>query len=189
MGRWTDLGDLIRDLRTARGRSRGRLSDRINTGYGTALTRECISRRERRAVTPGAYYLRCLSAVLDVPMAVLKGQVERREFLNDAAGAVMASLVASDLFTAGFAAHLTGGPTTEAWEAKLATYGTRLMTPYAKTSIALSNNRPSFGLLNALLGKAHTAAPRGDHPTARALLAEGRRIYAIMTAVPTGVAP
>ncbi|MFD7916797.1 helix-turn-helix domain-containing protein [Streptomyces sp. NPDC059752] len=215
---------MIRDLRTARGWSQGRLSDRINARYGTALTREYISRWERRAVTPGAYYLRCLSVVLDVPLAVLEGQLDRRVFLTDAAGAGMASLVAYDLFTAGFAARLTGGPTTKAWEAKLATYGpeymslgaadvqrrvsaelvtvqqqldgrrrwpvaARLMTLYAKTSIALSNNGPSLNLLSALFGTAHTAALRGDHPTARALLAEGRRIYAIMTAVPTGVAP
>ncbi|MFB6560245.1 hypothetical protein ACFCYH_15380 [Streptomyces sp. NPDC056400] len=56
-------------------------------------------------------------------------------------------------------------------------------------AIALSNNRPSLGLLNAVFGKAHTYALRGGHPTTRTLLAEGRRIYAIMTAFPTEVAP
>ncbi|MGW6981833.1 hypothetical protein ACWGE1_20710 [Streptomyces sp. NPDC054932] len=39
-----DLGDLIRDLRTARGWSQGRLSDQINARYGTALTRDYVSR-------------------------------------------------------------------------------------------------------------------------------------------------
>ncbi|MFD9622127.1 helix-turn-helix domain-containing protein [Streptomyces virginiae] len=68
-----DLGDLIRDLRTARGWSQGRLSDRINARYGTALAREYVSRWERGAVMPGAYYLRCLSVVLDVPLAVTGG--------------------------------------------------------------------------------------------------------------------
>ncbi|MFE5495277.1 helix-turn-helix domain-containing protein [Streptomyces virginiae] len=262
-----DLGDLIRDLRTARGWSQGRLSDQINARYGTALTREYVSRWERGAVTPGGYYLRCLSVVLDVPLAVLEGQVDRREFLTDAAGAAIAPLVASDLLTAGFAARLTGGPTVEEWEAKLAVYGTqymslgaadiqrrvsaelvtvqqqldtprlwsvaaRLMTLYAKTfpgsdgakavhwyrmaakaadtsddldtrvwvrgraaialgyegaalpvadvfadqAIALSNT-PSLGLLNAVFGKAHTAALRGDHTTAHRLLDQGRRIF------------
>ncbi|MFJ7592993.1 helix-turn-helix domain-containing protein [Streptomyces sp. NPDC097617] len=263
-----DLGDLIRDLRTARGWSQGRLSDQVNARYGTALTREYVSRWERGVVSPGAYYLRCLSVVLDVPLAVLEGQVDRREFLTDAAGAAIAPLVASDLLSAGFAARLTCGPTTDEWEAKLATYGTqymslgaadiqrrvsaelvtvqqqldnprlwsvaaRLMTLYAKTfpgsdgakavhwyrmaakaadtsgdvdtrvwvrgraaialgyegaalpiadvfadqAIALSDNRPSLGLLNAVFGKAHAAALRGDHATARRLLAEGRRIF------------
>ncbi len=32
--------------------------------------------------------------------------------------------LASDLLSAGFAVRLTGGPTVEEWEAKLATYGT-----------------------------------------------------------------
>lgn len=61
-------------------------------------------------MTPGVYYLRCLSTVLDVPLAVLEGQVDRREFLTDAAGAATAPVVASDLLTVGFAARLTGGP-------------------------------------------------------------------------------
>ncbi|WP_030729500.1 helix-turn-helix domain-containing protein [Streptomyces sp. NRRL S-237] len=262
-----DLGDLIRDLRIARGWSQGRLSDRINARYGTALTREYVSRWERGAVTPGAYYLRCLSVVLDVPLAVLEGQVDRREFLTDAAGAAIAPVVASDLLSAGFAARLTGGPSVDAWEAKLAVYGTeymslgaadiqrrvsaelvtvqqqlddprlwsvaaRLMTLYAKTfpgsdgakavhwyrmaakaadasddvdtrvwvrgraAIALGyegaalpvadvfadqamalSDRPSLGLLNAVFGKAHAAALRGDRTTARRLLAEGRRVF------------
>lgn len=59
------------------------------------------SRWERGAVTPGAYYLRCLSMVLDVPLAILEGQADRREFLTDAAGAAIAPLVASDLLSAG----------------------------------------------------------------------------------------
>ncbi|MFE5562891.1 helix-turn-helix domain-containing protein [Streptomyces sp. NPDC056544] len=262
-----DLGDLIRDLRTARGWSQGRLSDQINARYGTALTREYISRWERGVVTPGAYYLRCLSVVLDVPLAVLEGQVDRREFLTDAAGAAIAPVVASDLLSVGFAARLSGGPSVEAWEAKLATYGTeymslgaadiqrrvsaelvtvqqqldnprlwsvaaRMMTLYAKTfpgsdgakavhwyrmaakaadasndvdtrvwvrgraAIALGyegaalpvadvfadqamaiSDRPSLGLLNAVFGKAHAAAIRGDHTTARQLLTQGRRIF------------
>ncbi|MFE5677556.1 hypothetical protein ACFQ7B_05755 [Streptomyces erythrochromogenes] len=47
---------------------------------------------------------------------------------------------------------------------------------FADQAIALSN-RPSLGLLNAVFGKAHTAALRGDHTAARRLLTEGRRIF------------
>ncbi|MFD5617554.1 hypothetical protein [Streptomyces yangpuensis] len=47
---------------------------------------------------------------------------------------------------------------------------------FADQTIALSN-RPSLGLLNAVFGKAHTAALRDDRTTARRLLAEGRRIF------------
>ncbi|MCX4808538.1 hypothetical protein OG594_44340 [Streptomyces sp. NBC_01214] len=36
--------------------------------------------------------------------------------------------IAADLLTAGFAARLTGGPTVQAWEAKLAVYGTEYMS-------------------------------------------------------------
>ncbi|MFI8391890.1 hypothetical protein [Streptomyces sp. NPDC085540] len=39
------------------------------------------------------------------------------------------------------------------------------------------NDRPSLGLLNAVLGKAHAAALRGDDTTARRLQAEGRRVF------------
>ncbi|WP_327380586.1 hypothetical protein [Streptomyces sp. NBC_01207] len=39
------------------------------------------------------------------------------------------------------------------------------------------SDQPSLGLLNAVLGKAHTAALRGDHTTARQLLTQGLRIF------------
>ncbi|MFJ3975455.1 helix-turn-helix domain-containing protein [Streptomyces sp. NPDC090021] len=262
-----ELGELIRDLRKARGLSQGRLASAINAAYGTTLTREYVSNWERSKVTPGAFYLAALSATLDVPLAVLEGQVDRREFLTDVAGAAIAPVVASDLLSAGFAARLSGGPSVDAWEAKLTTYGTeymslgaadiqrrvsaelvtvqqqlddprlwsvaaRLMTLYAKTfpgsdgakavhwyrmaakaadesgdddvrvwvrgraAIALGyegaalgvadvladqaiaiSDRPSLGLLNAIFGKAHAAALRGDHATARRLLTDGRRVF------------
>ncbi|MER6487181.1 hypothetical protein V6P99_37490 [Streptomyces virginiae] len=47
---------------------------------------------------------------------------------------------------------------------------------FADQAIALTD-RPSLGLLNAVFGKAHTAALRGDHTTARQFLAEGRRVF------------
>lgn len=261
------IGALIKDLRKARSWSQGRLASAINDAFGTNLDREYVSRWERSKVTPGAYYLRCLSAVLDVPLAALEGEVKRRTFLTDAAGAAIAPVVASDLLSVGFAARLQGGPSPDAWEAKLATYGTeymslgaadiqrrvsgelvvvqqqldnprlwsvaaRLMMLYAKTfpgsdgskavqwyrlaakaadrsgdddvrvwvrgraAIALGyegaslgvadvladqamaiSDRPSLGLLNALFGKAHAAAVRGDVSTAQKLLNDGRRVF------------
>ncbi|WP_328942966.1 helix-turn-helix domain-containing protein [Streptomyces sp. NBC_00250] len=261
------IGALIKDLREARGWSQGRLASAINDVFGTNLEREYISRWERCKASPGPFYLRCLSAVLDVPLAVLEGEVKRRDFLTDAAGAAIAPVVASDLLSAGFAARLTGGPSVDAWEAKLSTYGTeymslgaadiqrrvsgelvlvqqqldnprlwsvasRLMTLYAKTfpgsdgakavhwyrmaaqaadqsgdddarvwvrgraAIALGyegaslgvadiladqalaiSDKPSLGLLNAIFGKAHAAAIRGDADGARKLLDLGRSVF------------
>lgn len=261
------IGVLIKDLREARGWSQGRLADEINEAFGTGLNREYVSRWERSKVVPGSFYLRCLSAVLDVPLAVLEGEVKRRTFLSDVAATAIAPVVASDLLSAGFAARLRGGPSLDDWEGKLAEYGTeymslgaadiqrrvsrellvvqqqldtprlwsvasRLMTLYAKTfpgsdgvkavnwyrlaaeaadqsgdndarvwvrgraAIALGyegaalgvanmladqamaiSEKPSLGLLNAIMGKAHAAAIRGDDKTARALMEEGRRIF------------
>ncbi|WP_079031805.1 helix-turn-helix domain-containing protein [Streptomyces specialis] len=261
------IGYLIKDLREARGWSQGRLASEINQLFGTNLTREYISRWERCRVVPGPFYLRSLSAVLDVPLAVLEGEVKRRTFLSDAAATAIAPIVASDLLATGFAARLHGGPSADDWDEKLATYGTeymslgaadiqrrvarelvvvqqqldsphlwsvasRLMTLYAKTfpgsdgskavtwyrmaaqaadesgddqariwvrgraAIALGyegaslgvadlladqamaiSEKPSLGLLNAIMGKAHAAAIRGDRATALALGARGQRIF------------
>ncbi|MFJ9344806.1 helix-turn-helix domain-containing protein [Streptomyces sp. NPDC101733] len=263
-----DIGELIRELRTAHGWSQARLADEINAVHRTTLTREYVARWERGKVAPRGFYLAALSSTLDVPLAVLEDPVLRRTFLTDVAGTAIAPVVASDLLAKGFAARLAGGPSPEAWEAKLAAYGTeymsmgaadiqrrvsgelvvvqqqlddprlwsaaaRLMTLYAKTfpgsdgaaavrwyrmaaqaadesadpdtriwvrgraaialgyegaslgvadtladqALALADGRPSLGLLNALYGKAHSAALRGDHQTARDLDAQGLRIF------------
>ncbi|MEV6049247.1 helix-turn-helix domain-containing protein [Streptomyces xanthochromogenes] len=262
-----DIGELIRDLRKARGLSQGGLAKMINEQYGTTLTREYVSGWECSKHEPGPFYLRALSAVLDVPLAVLENELERRVFLTDVAGAAIAPVVASDLLSVGFAARLRGGPLGGDWEGKLATYGTdymslgaadiqrrvsgelvvvqqqldqphlwsvasRLMTLYAKTfpgsdgskavhwyrmaakaadesgddtarvwvrgraAIALGyegaslgvadlladqalaiSDRASLGLLNAVMGKAHVAALRGDSATALTLAERGRRIF------------
>ncbi|MGW0117661.1 helix-turn-helix domain-containing protein [Streptomyces sp. NPDC003327] len=262
-----EIGELIRDLRTARGWSQGRLAQAVNEAYGTSLDREYVSRWERSRNRPSGFYLAKLAAVLEVPLVVLEGEVKRRTFLTDVAGAAIAPVAASELLSAGFTARLGGGPSPDDWEARLATYGTdymsmgaadiqrrvtaelvvvqqqleeprlwsvaaRLMTLYAKTfpgsdgsravhwyrmaaraadesgdaearvwvrgraAIALGyegaalgvadvladqalgiSDRPSLGLLNAVYGKAHAAALRGDHATARALVARGRRIF------------
>ncbi|MFG2710271.1 helix-turn-helix domain-containing protein [Streptomyces goshikiensis] len=262
-----DLGELIKTLRTAQSMSQGRLAKKINEAYGTTLSREYVSNWERGKITPGPFCLTALSAVLDVPLAVLEGEVERRAFMTDIVGAAIAPTVASDLLSKGFAARLKGGPAADEWEAKLGTYGTeymsmgaadiqrrvsselvvvqqqlddprlwsvasRLMTLYAKTlpgsdgakavqwylmaaraadrsddasaqvwvrgraAIALGyegaslgvadvladqaleiSDRPSLGLLNAVYGKAHAAAIRGDRATALDLDTKGRLIF------------
>ncbi|MCF3181408.1 helix-turn-helix transcriptional regulator [Streptomyces polychromogenes] len=263
-----DIGELIRELRTAQGWSQGRLAEEINRVHGTTLTREYVARWERGKVVPGGFYLAALSGVLDVPLAVLEDPLMRRTFLTDVAGTAIAPVIASDLLARGFAARLAGGPSAEEWEAKLAAYGSdymsmgaadiqrrvareivvvqqqleqprlwsaaaRLMTLYAKTfpgsdgsaavrwyrmagaaadesadpgvrvwvrgraaialgyegaslgvadvladqALALSGGRPSLGLLNAVYGKAHAAALRGDRATALDLDAQGRRIF------------
>jgi transcriptional regulator with XRE-family HTH domain len=261
------VGELIRELRAIHDLSQGKLADEINDRFGTNVNREYVSRWETGKVKPGPHYLRYLSAVLDVPLAVLRGDVDRRTFVTDLAATAIAPIVASDLLTVGFDARLSGGPTGEAWEHKLDRYGTeymsvgaadiqrrisgelvvvqqqletpqmwavaaRLMTLYAKTfpgtdgskavnwylmaakaadrsedqptrvwvrgraaialgyegaslsiadaladqAIALSD-KPSLGRVNAVMGKAHAAAIRGDRATAQALAEEGRRIF------------
>ncbi|SEC44266.1 hypothetical protein SAMN05428942_1488 [Streptomyces sp. 2112.2] len=259
---------MIADLRRARGWSQGRLADEINERYGTTLTREYISRRwEGGQSKPSAFYLACLAAVLDVELAVLEGEMNRRTFLSDVAATAIAPVVASDILSAGFAARLQGGPSADDWEGKLAVYGTdymsmgasdiqrrvagemvivqqqldtphlwsvaaRLSTLYAKTfpgsdgtkavswyrmaaqmadqsgdeharvwvrgraAIALGyegaslgvaemlahqaiqiSDKPSQGLLNALMGAAHVAALRGDGRKAQQLADDGRRMF------------
>ncbi len=123
-----DIGELIRELRTAHGWSQARLADEINDAHGTTLTREYVARWERGKVAPRGFYLAALSSALDVPLAVLEDPMMRRTFLTDVAGTAIAPVVASDLLHRGFAARLAGGPSPEAWEAKLATYGSEYMS-------------------------------------------------------------
>ncbi|WP_405680942.1 helix-turn-helix domain-containing protein [Streptomyces sp. NBC_00868] len=63
-----DIGELIRELRTAHGWSQARRADEINTRHGTTLTREYIARWERGKITPRGFYLAALSSALDVPL-------------------------------------------------------------------------------------------------------------------------
>ncbi|GHC72486.1 helix-turn-helix domain-containing protein [Streptomyces cinnamoneus] len=263
------IGELIRDLRTARGWSQGRLASEINDACSASLTREYISGWERAKVRPGPFYLRCLSTVLDVPLEVLEGVAGRpgQPVRSNAAATVAAPAVTAGLLSTGFAVRLRGGPSSEEWEAKLAAYGSdymslgaadiqhrvagdlvvvqqqlddppmwavaaRLMTLYATTfsraeqaqavswfrtaaeaadrsgdrdtrvwvrgraalslgyggtSLGLAGvladqamaltDRPSAGLLGATLGKAYTAAIRGDKATALRLADRGRRLF------------
>ncbi|GAA5045696.1 helix-turn-helix domain-containing protein [Nocardia callitridis] len=264
------VGEIIRELRKARGWSQGRLADELSAHSGANISREYISRRwENGDTTPSAFWLRHLSAVLDVPLAILEDDdVNRRKFLAHTAAASVTPIIASDLLAAGFSARLDDlGPTMDDWQAKLVDYGTDymtkggaeiqrrlavdlavlqqqldkpqmwaaaawLMTLYAKTfpgsdgnkavnwyrmaaeaadrsgeddtrvwvrgraAIALGyegaalpiadrfadqalalSERPSLGRLNALMGKAHSAALRGDRASASALAEEGRRVF------------
>ncbi|WP_329375828.1 helix-turn-helix domain-containing protein [Streptomyces sp. NBC_01351] len=121
-----DIGELIRELRTAHGWSQVRLADEINRAEGTTLTREYVARWERGKCAPRGFYLAALSRRLDVPLSVLEDPMLRpggrrdREFLTDVAGSAIAPVVASDL--------LAGGPSVEAWEDKLTAYGTDYMS-------------------------------------------------------------
>ena len=119
----TVTGALIRDLRKARGWSQGKLADELSARSGATISREYISRRwENGCTTPSAFWLRHLSAVLDVPLSVLEGDVDRREFLAYTAATAIAPGVAFDLLTQGFSQQLRGGgPTIEDWENTLTT--------------------------------------------------------------------
>ncbi|WP_424892029.1 helix-turn-helix domain-containing protein [Streptomyces sp. XH2] len=134
-----ETGDLVRELRTARGWSQGRLAAEVNEACGTALTREYVSGWERGKVRPGPFYLRALAEVFDVPRAALDaGRAGGRAGVRagGAAGgrapaataAALAPAVTSDLLGLGFAARLGGGPSADDWEARLAAYGTDYMS-------------------------------------------------------------
>jgi transcriptional regulator with XRE-family HTH domain len=124
-----DIGRLIRGLRGMHGWSQGRLATELTNASGSPVAREYVSRWECGKVLPGSYWLRHLAAVLDVPLAVLETAVDRRTFITDVAALSVAPVVASDLIQSGFAARLgPGGPTSDAWEAKLMSYGTDYMS-------------------------------------------------------------
>lgn len=48
---------------------------------------------------------------------------------------------------------------------------------FAEQAIGIAGDRPSLGLVNAVMGKAHAAAIRGDKAGALALLDQGRRLF------------
>ncbi|WP_035925092.1 helix-turn-helix transcriptional regulator [Pseudofrankia saprophytica] len=125
------VGELVRELRSARGWSQGRLADELCRVAGrTTVTRETVSRWETGKITcPDPYWLRHLAAVLQVPLQVLENEkLDRRRFLTDLAATSIAPLVASDLIHAGFSARLQGhGPDVDEWHEKLATYGADYM--------------------------------------------------------------
>lgn len=124
------VGEVIRGLREARGWSQGRLADELCAHSGANISREYISRRwENGSTMPSRFWLRHLSAVLDVPLSLLEGRVDRREFLAHTAATAIAPVVASDLLAEGFSARLNGGgPSLDNWEHKLDTYGRDYMT-------------------------------------------------------------
>ncbi|MFC0861665.1 helix-turn-helix domain-containing protein [Sphaerimonospora cavernae] len=264
-----DLGTVIRELRLTHGWSQGRLAAKLReVSQHATITREDVSRWERGKRTPGAFWLRHLATVLEVPLTALEADpVKRRTFLTDVAALSIAPAAASDLIEHGFAAALSKRPTLDHWHEKLAAYGSdymalgaaeiqrrlasdlvvlqqqldtsgmwgvaaKLMTLYGKTfpgadgskavnwymmathaadrsdddtarvwvrgraAIALGyegaslsvaeslanqalaiSEKPSLGRLNALVGKAHIAAIRGDAKGALTLLEEGRRVF------------
>ncbi|MFC8527938.1 helix-turn-helix domain-containing protein [Nocardia sp. NPDC057227] len=123
-------GKLIRDLREARGWSQSRLADALTEHSGQPMSREYISRRwESCKSSPSPFWLRHLAAVLDVPLAVMESDVNRRRFLTTVAATTVAPGVAADLLAEGFSARLQGaGPSIEKWGSTLTAYGADYMT-------------------------------------------------------------
>ncbi|WP_239375846.1 MULTISPECIES: helix-turn-helix domain-containing protein [unclassified Frankia] len=126
------VGDLIRELRSARGWSQGRLaSELVKASDGSTITRETVSRWERGAIRcPNAFWLRHLAGVLQVPLEVLEDEnVDRRRFTSIAAVATgIAPIIASDLIHGGFSAALAGGPDVDEWREVLTNYGRDYMS-------------------------------------------------------------
>ncbi len=138
------VGELIRDLREARGWSQDKLASALcGVSDRDTVTRETISRWENGKRTPKAFWLRHLATVLEIPLAVLESNVKRRTFLTDVAAVSIAPVVASDLLHTGFAAALSGGPTVEDWRGRLVTYG----EDYMKLGAAEIQRRLSRDLL------------------------------------------
>jgi transcriptional regulator with XRE-family HTH domain len=125
------LGALIRELREALGWSQSRLAAELcKVANHATVTRETISRWETGKRVPGAWWLRHLATVLQVPLEVLeRARVDRRHFLTTVGGGGIAPLVASDLIEHGFAAALDGSyPSVEDWDHTVATYGRDYLT-------------------------------------------------------------
>ncbi|MEV6325781.1 helix-turn-helix transcriptional regulator [Nocardia sp. NPDC051787] len=123
-------GDLIRQLRTAKSWSQGRLAAQLSKVSGYNMTREYISRHwESGRTEPSPFWLRHLATVLDCPLSLLEADVNRREFLSHLAATSIAPVVASDLLSHGFSARLhSTGPVIEEWEGKLSQYGSDYMS-------------------------------------------------------------
>jgi transcriptional regulator with XRE-family HTH domain len=86
------VGQLIRQLRRARGWSQSRLAEELNkSAGGPTITREYISRRwESGKVSPSPFWTGHLAAVLGVTLEDLEADaVRRREFLVAAAAVAM----------------------------------------------------------------------------------------------------
>lgn len=125
------LGTFIRELRESLGWSQSRLATALcKVARRDTVTREAISRWEGGKRTPGAWWLKHLATVLQVPIEILEqAGVDRRHFLTDVVGTGIAHLVASDLIERGFASALHGGyPTADDWGKVVNTYGRDYMT-------------------------------------------------------------
>lgn len=124
------LGTFIAELRSALGMSQAQLADRLCiVAKHSTVTREEVSRWERGKRTPGAFWLRHLATVLEVPFAVLEeAKLERRRFLTSVAATAIAPMVASDLLREGFDAALSGHPTIEDWLGKVDAHGLDYMS-------------------------------------------------------------
>jgi transcriptional regulator with XRE-family HTH domain len=125
------LGAAVRELRESLGWSQSRLATALcEVSHHATVTRENISRWETGKRVPGAWWLRHLATVLQVPIEILEqASVDRRHFLTNVVGMSIAPVVASDLIEHGFAAVLHGGyPSVDDWGQAVVTYGRDYMT-------------------------------------------------------------
>jgi hypothetical protein len=100
----------------------------LTKAAGTPVTREYVSRWENGKRAP-RFWLPHLAAVLQVPLTDLEqNRVDRREFLTDVAGGVIAPAVAADMLAYGFRSAFRGRPDTDAWGARVEAYGGQYMT-------------------------------------------------------------
>jgi transcriptional regulator with XRE-family HTH domain len=125
------LGAAIRELRESLGWSQSRLAAELcKVSHHATVTRENISRWESGKRVPGAWWLRHLATVLQVPIETLEqAGVDRRRFLTSTVGASIAPIVASDLIEHGFATALHGTyPSVDDWGEAVVIYGHDYMT-------------------------------------------------------------
>ncbi|MGH3823628.1 MAG: helix-turn-helix domain-containing protein [Pseudonocardiaceae bacterium] len=89
------LGAAIRKLRESLGWSQSRLASALcEVANHATVTRENISRWETGKRVPGAWWLRHLATVLQVPLEILEqAGVDRRHFLTSAVSASIAPVV------------------------------------------------------------------------------------------------
>ncbi|NEW39596.1 helix-turn-helix transcriptional regulator [Nocardia cyriacigeorgica] len=125
-----DTGRLIKQLRSAKGWSQGKLAGELSRSSGYDMTREYISRHwESGRTEPSPFWLRHLAAALACPQGLLETDVKRREFLSHLAATSIAPVVASELLSQGFSTRLySSGPNVDEWQATLAQYGADYMS-------------------------------------------------------------
>lgn len=173
------------------------MSELLRSGFAHALTRPGIDDWHARVDAYGRDYMSQGAAQIQQRLAgdmiIIQQEVERSRMWAVAARLATTfgkTIPGSDgdqavkwYSTAAELADRSGDLDTRIWvrgraAIALGYEGAALPTAdrFANEAIALSD-RPSLGVLNAVMGKAHVAALRGDRDGARTLLERGRRIF------------